>query len=130
MRPRGLRTPLVAAIIILTGLLLILSSTGPDPELEASNVVRRDGGVCLLLEKWGLFGWTAVGQIHTILESQQATWHPPGTELRCQDVPTQTYLIRLPIGGSDGVYRLCGLDGDGPCVEFRRVPFDPGEPGP
>lgn len=121
----------MASIVIVAGLGLVLSATGPAPELEASNVIRRDGGVCLSLERWGLFGWSPVGQTHTILESQQATWHPPGTEPECQDVPDQTYLIRLPVGGSDGVYRLCGLGSDDhSCVEFRRVPFDPGEPGP
>lgn len=124
------RTALVAGLILASAAFAVMASTGPSPDLEVSSVVRRHGGACLRLDRWGLVGWRAVGITQTIADAREANWIDEPQTLDCQDAPLQTYLIRLPIGGPDGIYRVCGLADSEACVEFRRVPFDPGEPGP
>ncbi len=121
---------LLAGAVAIAGLFLLLSLTGPNPDEEASGSVHRLGGACLTLQEWGLFGWTVVGETYTIADAQNGRWHIPTKPPPCQDVPVQTYLIRLPFDGPEGTYRICGLADDEPCVNVRRVPFDPGPPGP
>ena len=124
------RTALVAGLILAGAAFAVMATTGPSPDLAVSGTVRRDGGACLRLERWGIIGWNTVGITQTITDTQQAHWIDETKTPECQEAPIQTYLIRLPRGGPDGVYRICGLADSQPCVEFRRVPFDPGEPGP
>ena len=121
---------MLAAIATLAGLLLVLSLTGPTAEREVSGSLRREGGVCLSLERWGLMGWSEIGQTHTISDVQNAVWNPPTEDPPCSPVPTQNYLVRLPFSGPDGTYRICPLADDNPCVIVERVPYDPGPPGP
>ncbi len=132
MRRGGFRAVVVAVSSLVVGTFAVLATTGPSPAEEAASVVRRHGGACLRLERWGLIGWDVVGITQTIRDTQQAAWidEPPTPD--CQQAPIQTYLVRLPRDGPEGIYRLCGIAENDrePCVEFNRVPFDPGEPGP
>ncbi len=117
------RGRIVAAAALVVGLLTLLSLTGPQPDLTVSGTVRRFGGVCLELERWGLTGWRLVGQSHTVSDIQNGVWHPRAESPPCAQVQHREYLIRPPFDAPNGVYRLCGLDDERPCVEFRRVPF-------
>lgn len=121
---------LVAIAALVAGLLALLAVTGPSPATEVSGSFHREGGVCLDLERWALLGWRSVGQTHSIGDTQQGVWHEPVLDPPCQDAPEQTYLVRFPRDAANGVYRICGLRDDNPCLEVRRVPFDPGPPGP
>lgn len=121
---------MVGVLVLAGAALAVLATTGPSPDEEVSSVVQRHGGACLRLERWGLIGWETVGITQTIADTQQANWMGEAPMPECQDAPIQTYLIRLPRGAPDGTYRICGLAETEPCVEFRKVPFDPGEPGP
>ena len=127
---RRVRTALVVGLMLAGAVFAVLATTKPSPSQEVSSLVRRHGGACLRLERWGLIGWEAVGVTETIADTRQARWLDEPSALQCQDAPIQTYLIRLPAEGPDGIYRICGLADSEACVEFRRVPFDPGEPGP
>lgn len=130
MSSGGATRKLLAGAIALAGLFLLLSLTGPSPDEEVSGSVRRKGGVCLTLDRWGLFGWRSEGETRTVSDIQQGLWQTPIKPPPCQDVPIQTYLIRLPLDAADGVYRVCGLADESPCITVRKVPFDPGPPGP
>ena len=127
MAPR-LRQAL-AAIALVAAAIVVLAFTGPRPEPEASGSIRRFGGVCVELERWALLGWSVVGQAYTVADVANGIWYEPTDEPPCADVPTQTYLIRMPNDGQTGAYRLCGLADLEPCIEFTRVPFI-GTPGP
>ena len=123
------RGRLIAIGALVAAALVLLSLTGPRPDQEISGAIRRRGGVCLQLEKWGLFGWSVVGQTHTVADIQTGTWRPAIEDPPCAEVPDALYLVRLPFDAPNGTYRICGLDDDRTCIEFRRVPFT-GTPGP
>ena len=120
MRGRG---RLVALAALAAGLIGFLALTGPSPDLEVSGTVRRFGGVCLELERWNLFGWRLVGQAHSVSDMQNGVWHPATAEPPCVEVEHREYLVRPPFDAPNGIYRLCGLADEEPCIEFRRVPF-------
>lgn len=127
----GDRRGLVLAVTsLLAGLVILLAATGPTIEEEASGPVRRLGGVCVTLERWSLIGWQMVGATHTVADSQNGVWHPLSESPPCVSVPEQTYFIRPPFDAPPGEYRICGLDDNQPCVEFRRIEFVNDEPGP
>ena len=119
---------IVAAAAIGVALLVVLASTGPTPPLQFSGALRRSGGVCLTLEKWGLTGWHRIGETRTVADIQNGRWHESPVE-PCADVPRQTYLIRPPFDARNGSYRICGSDGE-PCIEFERIDFVSDGPGP
>ncbi len=123
------RGPLIVLAALALSLLVVLALVGPQPDRTVSGVIRRRGGVCLELEKWGLLGWTVIGQSYTVSDIGTGTWHPPVEEPPCTSIPEALYLIRLPFDAPSGVYRICGLADDQGCTEFRRVPFV-GTPGP
>jgi hypothetical protein len=119
----------VAAFAVAT--VVLLASTGPRPSEEASGPIRRLGGACLHLERWSLFGWASVGQTHGVDDLRDGVWHDVMESPPCDpEIAEQTYLIRLPAHASTGSYRICGLADEEPCLEFRRVGFIPGPPGP
>lgn len=123
---------MLLALAGLAGALIVLfGATGPRIEAEASGPIRRTGGACLQLERWGLFGWSVVGQAYGVADIRSGVWHPPLDAPPCdRSVPRQSYMVRQPVDAPLGKYRICGLDDDGSCLEFRRVEFDPGPPGP
>lgn len=117
--------------IAVTAFLVLMALTGPRPDAEITGILRRAGGACLELEKWGLFGWRSTHQSYSVTDVVNAEWHqPPVDEPPCISVDEATYQIRLPLDSKPGVYRICGLDDERACDEFRLVPFTPGEPGP
>lgn len=126
------RRALLLAVAGLTGaLFVVLVLTGPRIEAEASGPVRRTGGVCLQLERWGLFGWNVVGQTYRVIDVRRGTWSPRQEPPPCaESIPEQAYMIRLPDDTPTGRYRICGLNDDEPCLEFRKIEFVPGPPGP
>lgn len=119
----------LAAGVLVVALLVVLVSTGPRPETEISGTIRRIGGVCLQLDRWDLFGWSVVGQTHTVSDTQNGIWREAFESPPCATVPKQNYLVRMPFDAPNDTYRICGLADEQPCVEFRRVPFE-GSPGP
>ena len=127
----GRRGLLLAAVALTVALIVLLATTGPQPELEASGPVRRDGGICLQLERWSLFGWRAIGQTHDVEDVTMGFWHEPIDSPPCDsEVPEQIYLVRPPPDAPPGSYRICGIFDDEPCLEFVRVEFVPGPGGP
>lgn len=127
----GRRTLLLAVAGLTGALFVVLGLTGPRIEAEASGPVRRTGGVCLQLERWGLFGWDVVGQTYGVLDVRRGRWHPPQDPPPCdRSIPEQLYMVRLPADTPNGRYRICGLSDAEPCLEFRKVEFVPGPPGP
>jgi len=123
------RSRLIAAGALVAAVLVVLSLTGPRPDTEISGTIRRRGGVCLELERWGLLGWRVVGQTRTVADIQTGTWRDPTEGPPCADVSEALYLVRLPFDAPSGTYRICGLADDRACIEFTRVPFA-GTPGP
>lgn len=127
----GRRTLLLAVAGLTGALFVVLGLTGPRIEAEASGPVRRTGGVCLQLERWGLFGWDVVGQTYAVIDVRRGRWHPPRDPPPCDSsIPEQLYMVRLPTDTPNGRYRICGLGDAEPCLEFRKVEFVPGPPGP
>lgn len=126
------RRALVLAVAGLAGALIVfLGSTGPQIEAEASGPIRRTGGACLQLERWGLFGWDIVGQAYGVGDLRDGRWHEARQPPPCHEsAPRQTYMVRPPAEAPNGKYRICGLDDDEVCLEFRRVDFTPDGPGP
>lgn len=114
----------MATLALVVAAVAVLALTGPTPEVEASSSIRRYGGVCLRLERWGLLGWEIVGHSATVSDIQNGRWSPDG-EPACSEVPHRAYLIRNPFDSLEGVYRLCGLADTEPCLVFRKVPFAP-----
>jgi hypothetical protein len=102
------------------GIAVLLALTGPQAEDEVVSSVTRPGGVCLQLERWGLFGWRIVGQTHTVAEMQASAWTEPVEDPPCAVVEERSYLVRV-FDQPPGVYRLCGLADDNACIEFRRA---------
>lgn len=120
---------ILAGSALVIALLVVLATTGPRPETEISGSIRRFGRVCLQLERWDLFGWSVIGQTHTVSDTQNGIWHEASDRPPCAFVPEQTYLVRMPVEAPNDSYRICGLADEQACVEFRRVPFDR-SPGP
>jgi hypothetical protein len=120
---------ILAGLALVIALLVVLATTGPRPETEISGSIRRFGRVCLQLERWDLFGWSVIGQTHTVSDTQSGVWHEASDRPPCALVPEQTYLVRMPFEAPNDSYRICGLADEQACVEFRRVPFDR-SPGP
>lgn len=120
---------ILAGLALVVALLVVLATTGPRPETEISGSIRRFGRVCLQLERWDLFGWSVIGQTHTVSDTQNGIWHEASDRPPCAFVPEQTYLVRMPVEAPNDSYRICGLADEQACVEFRRVPFDR-SPGP
>jgi hypothetical protein len=117
----GNRRGLILAVAsLILGLAVVLALTRPNVEMAATGQLRRLGGVCLELERWGLFGWSAIGQTRTVQELQNSRWQTPVEAPPCASVPEREYLVRV-FTQPPGVYRLCGLADDRDCVEFRRV---------
>jgi hypothetical protein len=119
--------------LALAGFLLLVSLAGtPRPDTEVSGIVRRQGGACVELEKWGLFGWTSTHQAYSISDIVYAEWHRPPVDVPpCEPSDdAASRLIRMPLDAQSGIYRICGLEDDRGCIEFSVVPFEPGEPGP
>lgn len=117
----GGRKGLVLGIAGLTvGITVVLALTGPQVEGEVAGSVRRSGGVCLQLERWGLFGWKVVGQSHNVSDMQSSAWVAPVAEPPCDEVEERDWLVRV-FDRPPGIYRLCGLADDNGCVEFRRA---------
>jgi len=117
----GDRRSLILAVAGLAAALIVFfAATGPRPGTEVSGSVRRAGGVCLELERWSLLGWTVVGQTHSVTDMQNSVWRPPQEDPPCAQVPEREYLVRV-FGERTGIYRLCGLADENPCVEFQRV---------
>ncbi len=120
----------IALVALAVALIVLLSATGPNLENQISGPLRRAGGACLSLEKWGLFGWRELGQTRTVHDTQNGIWHDPVAEPPCADVPHQIYLVRPPFDAPTGSYRICGLADEEPCIEFERIEFVNDELGP
>jgi hypothetical protein len=106
-------------VVISTGvgllaLVVLLYSTGPNPETEFSGSIRRMGGPCLTLDQWGLFGWTTIGQTASMTQATTGKWQLPSDDLGCDDVDDSLILVRMPIGSmqfvqTDLAERLLGI---------------------
>ena len=106
-------------IVIVT---IVLASTGPSPTTQSTGTVARMGGVCLQLERWGLFGWDILGQSYSAADLADTTWHsPPVTNPPCEIVEEAEQLVQLPLGAPPDVYRVCGLADERGCLEFELV---------
>lgn len=123
--------PLLGIAGLAAALLVFLGATGPRIEAEASGPIRRSGGACLQLERWGLFGWSVVGQAYGVGDVRDGVWYEPQDPAPCdEELPEQIYMVRPPTEAPTGKYRICGLDDEEECLEFRRVEFSPSGPGP
>ena len=110
--------------------IVLMSITGPRPETESSGVITRAGGVCLQLERWGLFGWAIGGQTYSEADIANGDWHqPPSSNPPCEDAPEADYEVSLPPDAAPDVYRLCGLADERGCIEFTLLPAE-ATPGP
>lgn len=128
---RARRAPLLGIVGLAVALLVFLGATGPQIEAEASGPIRRSGGACLQLERWGLFGWSVVGQAYGVGDARDGVWYEPQDPAPCdEELPEQIYMVRPPADAPTGKYRICGLDDGEECLEFRRVEFSPDGPGP
>jgi hypothetical protein len=122
-------------VVISTGvgllaLVVLLYSTGPNPETEFSGSIRRMGGPCLTLDQWGLFGWTTIGQTASMTQATTGKWQLPSDDLGCDDVDDSLILVRMPIGSRPDAYRICGIADDTACLTLQLVPFESTGPGP
>jgi hypothetical protein len=116
------RSRLIIIAILAAGLIVVMATTGPHAEVEATGSIVREGGVCLQLEQWGLFGWVIVGQTYTSADIAEADWHmPPVSDADCEHVAPADQEINLPSGAEPDVYRVCGLDDNEPCLDFNLV---------
>ena len=104
-------------------------ASAPNPDLQEAGIIRREGGVCLQLERWNLFGWSDVGQTYTVENILEGVWYESVEDPPCAQVPIQNWQIRPPFDAPPDVYRICGLADDLPCIEWHKVPFE-GTPGP
>lgn len=111
---------LVAIAVVVTT--IVLASTGPTPATQSTGTVSRLGGVCLQLERWGLFGWDIIGQSYSVADVEDGRWHlPPTTSPPCEVVEDQEYVVLLPDGALPDSYRVCGLADEQGCLEFQLV---------
>lgn len=116
------RSRLIGIALASIVLIAVMSFTGPRPQAESRGEIARVGGACLQLEQWGLFGWVIVGQTYSELDVAGAEWRsPPSSNPPCDDAPEAEYTVRLPADAVPDVYRVCGLDDEGECLQFRLV---------
>jgi hypothetical protein len=118
MGGRGHRVLAVAGLA--AGLAVFLAVTEPPVDGEIDAAAQRAGGVCLELERWTLFGWSTVGQAHTVEHIRKSSWQPAVQDPPCAQVPEREYLVRV-FTEPPGIYRLCGLADDNGCIQFRRA---------
>lgn len=131
MNPRSGRTGLLAGIVVgLVALITVLATTGPNPDIEFTGNIRRQGGPCLRLEQWGLFGWVTIGQTQSMTQTTNGDWREPTDESQCQDVDDSLIMVRMPLNAAPDSYRICGLADDRACITARLVPFQSTTPGP
>ncbi|HEX6221265.1 MAG TPA: hypothetical protein VF115_09240 [Acidimicrobiia bacterium] len=116
----GPRHRVLAAAGLAAGLVVILAVTAPPVDEEIDAAVQRAGGVCLELQRWTIFGWSTVGQTHTVGHIRKSNWRPAVPDPPCAQVPERDYLVRV-FTEPAGIYRLCGLADDNGCVEFKRA---------
>lgn len=109
--------------------ILVLSATGPAGDSEITGNVRRLGGPCLELERWGLLGWRLVGQTGSVTQVTSGDWQPPGSDPSCADVDDSLLLVRMPLDAEPGTYRICGRADDRACLIVDLVPFQATGPG-
>lgn len=121
---------LIGSGIGLVALVILLSFTGPEGEVEISGNVRRLGGPCLELERWGLFGWVVVGQTFTITQVTSGSWQEPVDNPACSDVGESLLLVRMPLNVEPDTYRICGLADERDCLTVDVVPFESPGLGP
>ncbi len=131
MSPRLPRYKLmVGAAIAIGALLTVVVMTGPNPDEERTANFRRLGGPCLQLEQWSLFGWTVIGQTHSLTQTTNGTWQTPSDDPPCQDLDDSLILVRMPLDASPDAYRLCGIADDRACLTFNLIEFVSTGPGP
>ena len=116
----GRRRRVLAAAGLAVGLAVILAVTAPPVDQEIDAAVRRAGGVCLELQRWTLFGWSTVGQTHTVDHIRKSNWRRAVPDPPCVLVAEREYLVRV-FTEPPGIYRLCGLADDNGCIQFRRA---------
>jgi hypothetical protein len=109
---------------------MLLSLTGPNPQIEFTGNIRRMGGPCLRLEQWGLFGWSLIGQTTTLTEVVAGDWQEPSDGPECNDLDDSLIMVRMPIGAAPDSYRICGRADDRGCLTVELVPFESDGPGP
>ncbi len=131
MSSRRPRSKLILGVAIaITALFIVAAMTGPNPDEERTANFRRLGGPCLQLEQWGLFGWTVIGQTHSLTQTTNGNWQPPTDVPPCQDLDESLILVRMPLDASPDAYRLCGIADDRACLTFNLVEFESTGPGP
>ena len=107
---------IAVAVLVLT---VIMTFTGPDPQVEATGEITRVGGVCLQMEQWGMFGWVIVGQTYSEQDIARAEWRtPPSSNPPCENTPEVEQRINLPADAVPDVYRICGLADELECLTF------------
>lgn len=118
------RSKLIGIALAVAAVVAVMAFTGPNPETRVSTaVVTRDGGVCLQLEQWGMFGWVIRGQTYTASDVAGGNWHTrASTNPPCESVDPARQEVRLPDAAAPDVYRLCGLADELGCVQFRFTP--------
>ncbi|CAN5739933.1 hypothetical protein BH23ACT4_BH23ACT4_04020 [soil metagenome] len=131
MSSRRPRSKLILGVAIaVTALFVVAAMTGPNPEEERTANFRRLGGPCLQLEQWSLFGWTVIGQTHSLTQTTNGNWQPPTDDPPCQDLDESLILVRMPLDAANDAYRLCGTADDRACLTFNLVEFVSTGPGP
>jgi hypothetical protein len=116
------RSRLIGIAAAAAVLIAVMSFTGPRPQAQITGEITRAGGVCLQLERWGLFGWVIVGQTYSELDVAGAEWRtPPSSNPPCEESPEPEHPIRLPSNAAPDVYRICGLADELGCLEFTLV---------
>lgn len=126
----GRKRIVIGSLLGVVALLALLAFTGPSADREISGVVQRTGGPCLNLERWGLFGWTSIGNTNSLPQATRGEWDAVDTEAACNDITDSVVLVRMPTDTEPGVYRICGTADALPCLTVRVVPFESDGPGP
>jgi hypothetical protein len=117
------RRVLIGVGVGVVALLLLMASTGPNPDQRLTSNFRRVGGPCLELEQWGMFGWTVVGQTHSLSQVTSGQWQVPMEGPPCTDIQDTQILVRMPATAPFDDYRICGIADDQGCITFQLVPF-------
>ena len=123
--PRGPNFRLYIVVgLAMVGITFVLASTGPSPEVKTTGSIERFGGVCLQLERWGMFGWDILGQTYSEADVERVRWNsPPTSNPPCEALPDAARLIFLHEGAAPDVYRICGLADELGCIEFELTEF-------